>query len=195
MQKKINIIIWGVVVFLFLFFGLLKIVNSNRIYSYQILLEDNAEVKVYLKGDKKVKELEKKLKQIKKTDEKEEIEAVLQVLKKENITMYTVHIDDFIAVGNHYANDKYQVAVTVKDGTLFKILSLENQVVKSKNVFNRDEFDRIIVIGNTVTEVNDGINDLINASVKDGKKYAKTHKLSVYWLKGKTLIESVIDES
>lgn len=195
MHHKINIAIWTFVIILLLSFTYLEIRKQNTLQSYQVTLSAGEEVRFYTKNKKQAEQIEKEIKKIHEIEEITLIEKIDTVFKKQKLSTYFIHVGDYVKVGNHYDNGTYQVAVNTKQNTLFRILSLENQVVYSKNVFKQDEFDRIVVIGKEVEDVDHVASNLAKVNLVDAKKIANKKKMSVYWLKGEKEVQKVLNKS
>lgn len=195
MHHKINIFIWTLVILLFLSFTYLEINKRNRLQSYQVTLSAADEVRFYTKNKKQAEQIEKEIKKIHENEEIKLIEKLDTVLKKQELSTYFIHVGDYVKVGEHYEDGTYQVAVNTKQNTLFQILSLENQVVYSKNVFEQDEFDRIIIVGKEVFDVDQIASILAKENLIEGKKIASKEKVSVYWLKGEKEVQKVLSKS
>lgn len=195
MHHKINIFIWTLVILLFLSFTYLEINKRNRLQSYQVTLSAADEVRFYTKNKKQAEQIEKEIKKIHENEEIKLIEKLDTVLKKQELSTYFIHVGDYVKVGEHYEDGTYQVAVNTKQNTLFQILSLENQVVYSKNVFEQDEFDRIIIVGKEVFDVDQIASILAKENLVEGKKIASKEKVSVYWLKGEKEVQKVLSKS
>lgn len=195
MHHKINIFIWTLVILLFLSFTYLEINKRNRLQSYQVTLSAADEVRFYTKNKKQAEQIEKEIKKIHENEEIKLIEKLDTVLNKQELSTYFIHVGDYVKVGEHYEDGTYQVAVNTKQNTLFQILSLENQVVYSKNVFEQDEFDRIIIVGKEVFDVDQIASILAKENLIEGKKIASKEKVSVYWLKGEKEVQKVLSKS
>lgn len=195
MQHKINIFIWTLVIILFFSVTYLEIQKRTMLQSYQVTLNAGAEVRFYTKNKKQAEQIEKEIKKIDENEEMKLIENLDAVLNEHGLATYFIHVGDYVKVGNHYENDTYQVAVNTKQNTLFRILSLENQAVYSKNVFEQEEFDRVIIIGKEVQDVDKIATILTKKNLTEGKKIAKKENVLVYWLKGEKEVQKVFNKS
>lgn len=197
MHTKINYIIWTIVVFLIIFFISLSIINQNKIKEYKIMLDNNKEVRIFTTNSKLSKEISSKLEEININDTEiniiKELETIFEV---NNISKYLIHINDYVVTGEHYNNDNYQVATVTKDNTLFQIISLENQSLYSKNIGEMKDYDRIIVITDSISKIETLMNKIESLSLKNGKEVVEKEKnVTVYWLKENKEVQKVIMKS
>lgn len=197
MHTKINYIIWTIVVFLIIFFISLSIINQNKIKEYKIMLDNNKEVRIFTTNSKLSKEISSKLEEININDTEiniiKELETIFEV---NNISKYLIHINDYVVTGEHYNNDDYQVATVTRENTLFQIIPLENQSLYSKNIDKISDYDRIIVITDSISKIETLMNKIESLSLKNGKEVVEKEKnVTVYWLKENKEVQKVIMKS